>query len=120
MIDENQESITAFLESILVSVNAQNQVRFNELETKIEKIEQQIATLTLAYGETAVFLEALVGQLAFASQEEQTNFHSNLAQSRKSMLEVMQNAAQGFLGDDSPVVGSTLSDLAEQKLSETD
>jgi hypothetical protein len=108
------------LESILVSINAQTNIRFSELEEKIEKIEQQIATLTLAYGETAIFLEALVGQLAFASDDAQKNFHSTLSESRKSMLEVMQSAAQGFVGDDSPVVGATLSDLAQQKLAETD
>jgi hypothetical protein len=120
MIEDEQNAFKDFLESVLVSINAQNQVRFSELEEKIEKIEQQIATLTLAYGETAVFLEALVGQLAFASEDQQKNFHSTLSESRKSMLEVMQSAAQGFLGDESPVIGSTLSDLAEQKLTETD
>jgi hypothetical protein len=117
---DQEPDFKQFLESILVSINAQTNVRFAELEDRVEKIEQQIATLTLAYGETAIFLEALVGQLAFASEDAQKNFHSTLSDSRKSMIEVMQSAAEGFLADDSPVVGSTLSDLAQQKLSETD
>jgi hypothetical protein len=117
---DQEPDFKQFLESILVSINAQTNVRFTELEDRVEKIEQQIATLTLAYGETAIFLEALVGQLAFATEDAQKNFHSTLSDSRKSMIEVMQSAAEGFLADDSPVVGSALSDLAQQKLSETD
>lgn len=118
--ESDNELFKKIIEDIIVAINAQNQVRFTEFEQKLEKVEQQLATLVLAYGESAVFLEALVGQIAFASQEAQESFHSSLSQSRKSMLEVMQSAADGFLGDEDPVIGSTLSNLAQQKLSETD
>jgi hypothetical protein len=118
--DSDSNVFKKIIEDIIVAINAQNQIRFAEYDQKIEKIEQQLATLVLAYGETAVFLEALVGQIAFASEDAQKSFHESLSQSRKSMLEVMQSAADGFLGDEDPVIGAAISDLVEKKLSETD
>ena len=118
--ESDDNTFKKIIEDIIVATNTQNQIRFTEFEQKIEKVEQQLATLVLAYGETAVFLEALVGQIAFASTEAQKSFHDNLSQSRKSMLEVMQGAADGFLGNENPIAGATISDLVEKKLSETD
>ena len=114
-----QTEVVKLIQDILIGINTQYQARFKELEDKIEKIEQQNATLVLAYGETTVFVESLVAQLAFASVEEQNRFTQNLAENRKSMLEVMQSAAEGFLGSDNPVAGSTISNLVEQKLSDS-
>jgi hypothetical protein len=114
-----QTEVVKLIQDILIGINTQYQARFKELEDKIEKIEQQNATLVLAYGETTVFVESLVAQLAFASEEEQNRFTQNLAENRKSMLEVMQSAAEGFLGSDNPVAGSTISNLVEQKLSDS-
>jgi hypothetical protein len=114
-----QSEVVKLIQDVLIGINAQYQARFTEFEAKIEKLEQQIATLVLAYGETTVFVESLVAQLAFATEEEQKRFTDNLSQNRKSMLEVMQSAAEGFLGSDSPVAGSTISNLVEQKLSDS-
>jgi hypothetical protein len=114
-----QTEVVKLIQDILIGINTQYQARFKDLEDKIEKIEQQNATLVLAYGETTVFVESLVAQLAFASEEEQNRFTQNLAENRKSMLEVMQSAAEGFLGSDNPVAGSTISNLVEQKLSDS-
>ncbi len=121
MSEENieQNDVVRLIQDVLIGINAQYQARFTEFEAKIEKLEQQIATLVLAYGETTVFVESLVAQLAFASEEEQKRFTDNLSENRKSMLEVMQSAAEGFLGSDNPVAGSTISNLVEQKLSDS-
>jgi len=121
MSDDNsieKDDVVKLIQDIIVGVNAQYQVRFKELEDRLDKFEQQIATLVLAYGETSVFVETLVAQLAFASEEEQKNFTTNLAENRKTMLEVMQNAANSVVASESPIAGSTISNLAEQKLSE--
>lgn len=119
------DDFSKMIQSLFTSASETNNRIFSqfakslqELEERVEKIDQQIATLVLAYGETAVFLESLVGQMAFASPEAQKAFHDSLNQNRRSMVEVMQNAAEGFLGDDSPGVGSALSDMAKQKLSD--
>lgn len=114
-----QSDVVKLIQDVLIGINAQYQTRFTELEAKIEKLEQQIATLVLAYGETTVFVESLVAQIAFASEDEQKRFTDSLAENRKSMLEVMQSAAEGFLGSDSPVAASTISNLVEQKLSDS-
>lgn len=119
-LSSDLQSFQKIIEDVLLSINTQYQVRFKELEDRFEKLEQQIATLVLAYGETSVFVEALVAQLAFASEDQQKSFTQNLAESRKTMLEVMQSAADGVVGSESPVVGAAISDLVEQKLSETD
>ena len=121
MSDDNsieKDDVVKLIQDIIVGVNAQYQVRFKDLEDRLDKFEQQIATLVLAYGETSVFVETLVAQLAFASEEEQKNFTTNLAENRKTMLEVMQNAANSVVASESPIAGSTISNLAEQKLSE--
>lgn len=119
-LNSDLQSFQKIIEDVLLSINTQYQVRFKEFEDRLEKIEQQIATLVLAYGETSVFVEALVAQLAFASEDQQKSFTQNLAESRKTMLEVMQSAADGVVGSESPVIGSAISDMVEQKLSQAD
>jgi hypothetical protein len=94
--------------------------QFKEIHKKIESYEQQIATIVLAYGEQAVFMEALVGQIAFASKEAQDAFQEQLTKGRKQMLEVMNDASAGFVADQDPGLGKAIGDLAKEKLSNTD
>ena len=127
MSDDNEhldqhtaEFMTKFFQDVIGGLASQIEDRLSVLETSIEAIEKQIATLIISYGEQAVFTEALVGQMAFASDEARKAFHEALSESRKNMLEVMQNASKGILADENPGVASALTDMATEKVSDTD
>lgn len=113
------EFMTKFFQDVIGGLASQVEDRLAVLETSIEAIDKQIATLIISYGEQAVFTEALMGQMAFATDEARKAFHEALSQSRKHMLEVMQNASKGIMVDDNPGVASALTDLASEKLSDT-
>lgn len=112
--------MTKFFQDLIASIVSSTEDRLKSLETAIESIEKQIATLVVSFGEQAVFTEALVAQLAFASDEARKSFHDTLNQSRKQMLEVMQDASKSLLADQSPRVASAVTNLASEKLSDTD
>lgn len=91
---------------------------YKELETRVEAMEKQIATLVLAYGEQAVFMEALIGQIAFSSEEAQKSFHETLKNARKSMLEVMKDGSQDLVAGSDKNLGEAIVDMASEKLSD--
>ena len=114
------EFITNFFQQVITGLAAQIEDRLKTLETSVESMEKQIATLILSYGEQAVFTEALVVQMAFSTDEARKAFHQSLQDSRKQMFEVMQNASKGFLADENPGVAAAVTDLVTEKLSDTD
>lgn len=116
----NLEYITKFFQDLINGLAARTEDRLQYLETTLEGIEKQVATLVLGYGEQAVFMEALVAQMAFASDEARKAFYKDLADARKNMLEVMQDASKGFLADESPGVASAVENMASEKLSNSD
>lgn len=93
--------------------------KVSDIEDRLEKIEKQIATLVIGYGEQAVFMEALVAQLAFATDKERAAFNNNLSEARQKMLEVMQGAST-IMADEDQAIGTAIADLATQKLSDSD
>jgi len=114
------EFMTKFFQDLMAGLSSRLEDRISTLESTVESVEKQVATLVLSYGEQAVFTEALVGQLAFATDEARKAFHETLQNSRKQMLEVMQNASKGTLADENPRVAAAVNDLASEKLSDTD
>jgi len=90
-----------------------------ELEQSVEHLEKQLANLVVGYGEQAVFMEALVAQLAFAKPEERRAFSENLSDARNKMLEVMRDAS-ATMADEDQGIASAITDLASEKLSDPD
>lgn len=117
--DSTVELFTKLFHDSFTGLFAQVQDRFEKLEKSVEDLEKQMATLVLGFGEQAVFMEALVAQIAFATDEARAKFHDDINAARKSMLEVMRDASDGFLADDHENLAAALGDLAEQKLSDT-
>jgi dsDNA-specific endonuclease/ATPase MutS2 len=121
-VNENYESdkntIDIALDNMLNTLSKEVISKFHELEEKIENVEKQVATLVLAYGEQAVFMEALISQIAFSTEEAQKSFHETLKEARKSMLEVMKDGSEAFVAGGDKVVGESISDLASEKLSD--
>jgi hypothetical protein len=102
----------------LISLSARIEGRFQDMEQVIEKLEKQIATLILGFGEQAVNMEGLLAQVRFATPDAQKSFMDTIAHSRKQMLQVMKEGAGGLLAGESPGVASALEDLATEKLSD--
>jgi hypothetical protein len=121
-MSDNQDNLDyrVQIESIILAVANKMDERLNEYEARIDQIEKQIATIVVGFGEQAVFMEALVGQIAFASKEAQDAFQEQLTKGRKQMLEVMNDASAGFVADQDPGLGKAIGDLAKEKLSNTD
>lgn len=128
MTNDNQSTYDAFtaefftklFQDTMAGVQAQLIERVVSVEESVEKIEKQLATLILGYGEQAVFMEALVAQMAFATEEARKTFQNDVTSARKQMLEVMQGAAKGFMADEDPDLAAALADMVESELSDTD
>ena len=120
-LDENMlEAVGKLFEDFLTGLGSQLTAKVKELETEIEALEKQIATLIVGYGEQAVFMEALVAQISFASIEEREAFNKNVSDGRKEMLKVMQDATDTNVATEYPETASALADLVEEQLSDTD
>lgn len=114
------EFITNLFKDVMTGIHAQTEDRLKIIEKSIESLEKQIATLVLGYGEQAVFMEALVAQIAYSSDEARAAFHNDVSQARKEMLEVMQSASKGILADEDQNIATAIADLAESKLSNSE
>jgi hypothetical protein len=106
------------VEDILVGISSKIEERLQEMDKSIENIEQQIATMVIGYGEQAVFMEALIGQINFAAPEAQEAFRETLSRSRKEMLKVMKEGADGLLVGNDKNLSTAIKDMADQKLSD--
>jgi hypothetical protein len=116
--DNDNDTLQATLNTMLDTLNKTVQASFSELDNRVESLEKQMATLVLAYGEQAVFMEALISQISFASEQAQQSFHETLKEARKSMLEVMKDGAQTLVAPSDPVVGQAIVNMASEKLSD--
>lgn len=116
---ENNDNIDyrVQIESIILAVANKMDERLNEYELRIDQIEKQIASLVVGFGEQAVFMEALLSQVAFNSDEARKAFNDSLAESRKQMLTIMKEGANDFLGSTDPELASAVESLASEKLS---
>lgn len=120
-IDEQTFAVISELfDNFLNGLGQQITTKIKEIEDSVEAIEKQIATLIVGYGEQAVFMEALVAQLSFATDDERKAFTENVSEGRKEMLKVMQNAANGTMATEYPETASALADLVDEELSDTD
>ncbi|CAB4143771.1 hypothetical protein UFOVP784_231 [uncultured Caudovirales phage] len=104
------------IEIVLTSMAEKLEERLQQMDKSIESIEQQIATMVVGYGEQAVFMEALIGQINFAAPEAQKVFTDTLARSRREMLKVMKEGADGFLVGDDENLSTAIKDLVDEKL----
>lgn len=107
------------IQEIIFHMSNKIQGRLEELEKAVEDIEKQIATLVIGYGEQAIFMEALIAQINFASPEAQKAFTANVSENRKKMFQIMKEGAPGILGPENKDLATAITDLADQKLSDS-
>lgn len=118
-LDNEPLDLKSYFEEIIVAISSSINSRFQEIEERIESFEKQIATLVVGFGEQAVFLEALLAQLSFASEEQQKAFHQNVNQARKDMLKVMQDGSKTIVAQQDEDLASAIDDVVESKLSDS-
>ena len=121
MSDENNTSVFTvdqlkeYVESLFVNFSKMIDEKFDEIDKKVEAFEKQIATLVIGFGEQAVFLEALLAQLSFSTEEEQKAFQTNVGEARKQMLKVMKDGSENLVAGENERLASAINDVVDSK-----
>lgn len=116
-VDSDGQNLKRYIEDIFISFSRLTDSKFDDLDKKIESLEKQIATLVVGFGEQAVFLEALLAQLSFASEEQQKAFQDNVSHARREMLKVMKDGSETLVASEDERLASALSDVVDSKSS---
>jgi hypothetical protein len=114
----NVDQLKTYVESLFVNFSKMIDEKFEEVDKKIESFEKQIATLVIGFGEQAVFLEALLAQLAFSTEEEQKTFQNNVNESRKQMLKVMKDGSKNLVAGENERLAEAINDVVDSKSSD--
>ena len=121
MTEENTTSVFTvhqlkeYVESLFVNFSQMIDEKFDEIDKKVEAFEKQIATLVIGFGEQAVFLEALLAQLSFATEDEQKAFQANVGEARKQMLKVMKDGSENLVAGENERLASAINDVVDSK-----
>jgi len=105
------------LNQIILSLSAQFDSKLDKIDKLMESYESQIAIMATGFAEQAVFIEALLGQINFASDEAKRNFHDSIHDARQKMFAIMKAGANGLVANDNPRLASALEDVVDSKLS---
>jgi hypothetical protein len=116
--DSDGPALKRYIEDIFVSFSRLTDSKFADFDKKIESLEKQIATLVVGFGEQAVFLEALLAQLSFASEEQQKAFQENVSTARREMLKVMKDGSETLVAREDERLASAISDVVDSKSSD--
>jgi hypothetical protein len=112
------EQLKVYVESLFLNFSTMIDEKFEDIDKKVEAFEKQIATLVIGFGEQAVFLEALLAQIAFATEEEQKTFQSNVNEARKQMLKVMKDGSQNLVASEDERLAQAINDVVDSKSSD--
>ena len=101
---------------LLLALAAQFDAKISKLETMMESYEQQIAVLATGFAEQAVFIEAMLGQITFPSEESKKNFHNSLHEARQKMYTIMRQGASELVEDGNPRLAEALENVVDSKI----
>lgn len=116
--DSDNQIFQDQVRDVLLALASKMEERLSEYEQRLEALDKQIATLVIGFGEQAVFMDALIGNLSFATSEAQDAFHKSVADARRQMLEIMKEGADGLLASSDPDLASAIINMADEKLSD--
>lgn len=111
------EVLSKTVNDIVLSMAVQFDMKIEKLDKTMESYEQQIATLATGFAEQAVFIEALLGQINFASDEAKKNFHESVHDARQKMFNIMKEGASGIVANDNPRLAAAIEDVVDSKSS---
>ena len=109
------EELKSYVEEVIISLSKLTDSRIKEIDDKLESFEKQIATLVVGFGEQAVFLEALLAQISFATEDQQKVFQNNVSQARREMLKVMQDGSKTLVAQQDERLASAINDVVDSK-----
>ncbi len=113
------ETIRKSFNEVIIALAAKFDSKLEEFDKTMESYEKQLAVLATGFAEQAVFIEALIAQIGFASPDERKLFHDNVSEARKKMFEIMKEGANGVVADDNPRLASAIEDVVDSKSSDT-
>ena len=114
----SEEIFQKNMNELILALAANFDEKLAKLDEKMESYEKQIATLVVGFGEQAVFIEALLAQMQFNSEDAQKLFHETLSNSRKQMLQIMKEGSEDVLAKQDKRLAGSIADMAESKLSD--
>ena len=77
--------LSSLVEEVYQKILTDIESQFKDILAKLEKYEDQVATIVYAYGEQAIVMEALTSQLEYATPEAQKAFTGSLSEQRKKI-----------------------------------
>jgi hypothetical protein len=113
------EQLRKSFNDVILALAAKFDSKLEDLDKTMESYEKQLAVLATGFAEQAVFIEALIAQVNFSSNEERESFHKNVSQARKKMFEIMKEGANGIVADDNPRLASAIEDVVDSKSTDT-
>lgn len=111
------ELLRKTINDLVLALAAQFDNKIEALDKVMETYEKQIATLATGFAEQAVFIEALLGQLNFTSDESKKNFHNSVHEARQKMFNIMKEGANGIVANENPRLASAIEDVVDSKSS---
>lgn len=109
------ELLRKTINDLVLALAAQFDNKIEALDKVMETYEKQIATLATGFAEQAVFIEALLGQLNFISDESKKNFHNSVHEARQKMFNIMKEGANGIVANENPRLASAIEDVVDSK-----
>lgn len=111
------ELLRKTINDVVLAMAAQFDTKLQALDKIMETYEKQIATLATGFAEQAVFIEALLGQLNFTTDESKKNFHDSVHEARQKMFNIMKEGADGIVANQNPRLASAIEDVVDSKSS---
>jgi len=109
------ELLRKTINDVVLALASQFDNKIEALDKVMETYEKQIATLATGFAEQAVFIEALLGQLNFTTEESKKNFHNSIHEARQKMFDIMKEGADGIVANENPRLASTIEDVVDSK-----
>lgn len=113
------EKLTKLVNELFIAMAASFDEKLKKIEETMESYEKQIATLVVGFGEQAVFIEALLGQIQFSTEDAQKSFMDTLNMSRKQMLQIMKDGARDLVANENERLATSIEDVVESKSSDS-
>jgi lysine/ornithine N-monooxygenase len=113
------ESFKKSFNEVIIALAAKFDSKLDELDKTMESYEKQLAILATGFAEQAVFIEALISQIQFSSNDERKVFHDSVAEARKRMFEIMKEGASAVVANDNPRLASAIENVVDSKSSDT-
>jgi len=113
------EFLRKSVNDIVMALAAQFDNKLEKIDQTMQAYEEQIAILSTGFAEQAVFIEALLAQLNFASEESKKLFHDSIQEARQKMFKIMKEGANGIVAEQNPRLASAIEDVVDSKSVDT-